>query len=77
MYMYIGWRLSTVVLRRPAANHRGGHGPRQAGYGPYRQGEANTDGSAFDFPIFSLKTGVNSGDLAEPSARKKNYTLWR
>ena len=47
-----GWQLSTVFLRRPAANHRGGHGPRQAGYGPYCRGEADADGAAFGFRIF-------------------------
>ena len=38
------------------------------GYGPYRRGEANADGTALHFPI---NTSLNGGDVAAgPSERK-------
>ena len=71
-----GRRTATFQFsRRPAAYHRGGHEPRQAGYGPYRRGEANADGAASAFPTFVLMPALMPGKWQAPPQEKINVIM--
>ena len=65
-----GLRFSTVFLHRPAAGHRGGHGPKQVVTGRTAGGRQTSTAQRLTFH-FLINAGLNGGDLELPSARRK------